>query len=79
MTLAEFNIYTYERSLEMKNDEISLAWKIVNFVGLWFGNKLKNMDEYIIKHKDEKRREQTTREKNIEQCKEQARRLGDIP
>lgn len=73
--MKEFNLLVKERLEAKENNSISLAWSIVNFVGLLFSGKLKPLKEYLTKDK-RKAMPKSLREKNIEKAKEMAKSLG---
>lgn len=77
MTLAEFNMYVFEYSLEKNNGIVILAWKIVNFVGLLFGGKLKDLKNYLPKiEKNKSDNNLSLREVKVLEAKKQAELLG---
>lgn len=65
MTLREINIYTYEKDLETSNCNISLAWKIANFVGLLLSGKLKDVKTYLPKQTNNNYKNANSQRENL--------------
>lgn len=77
MTLAEINLYVYEANNERIINNISLAWKIANFVGLLLSGKLKDLKDYLPKQTNNNKKNNCSfREKLVLEAKDLAKNLG---
>ena len=73
MSLWEFQTYIHERDLSTYSNNVSFAWKIINFLSLLLSGKLKDLKEYLPK--EESKKYKSVREDNIKMAIERAKEL----
>jgi hypothetical protein len=47
LTVAEANLYLKHRNIHEVEVSVSLAWRVINFLGAFLGEKMEDLDKYL--------------------------------